>query len=333
MLRRSTLSRRTVLSMLAGSPWVGMGAAVETALAASIPPALESDEGFPYRGFDAVPPEHLQAEGADFAIVIATSDFALGKDDFRDWIKHAAKAVATYYGKFPVPTMRLLFMPTEGTAVRGGTTWGYQGVASRINIGTATTRETCFDDWVLVHEMIHTALPDLSRDHLWLAEGIAVYVESICRVQAGHLKEAQIWGDFVRAMPKGQPKEGDRGFDFTHSWGRTYWGGATFCLLADLELRKRSSNTVGLQQALRAVNAVANHSEDMDIRKILAIADKATGYEVLTSMYEDMRAKPVPTDFDKLWSDLGVKPEGNTVSLADAAPMAALRKAIVAPLG
>ena len=320
-------TRRTILGLLAAMPF----ASATTAKASPIPDALDPDEGFPYEEFDAALPEKLDAEGAEIAIVFANTDFALPKPDFRDWVTHSAKAVATYYGKFPVKSLRLLFMPTEGMGVKTGTTWGYQGAACRVVVGAGATREAVFKDWVLVHEMIHTALPDIGREHNWLSEGIAVYVESICRVQAGHLSEAQIWGDFMRAMPKGQPQPGDKGFDYTHSWGRTYWGGATYCLLADLELRKVSGNTVGLQQALRGVNAVANHTDDMDIRKVLSIADKAAGYTVLTSMYEDMRAKPVPTDLPKLWSDLGVRPEGNGVSLADGAPMASLRKAICTP--
>jgi hypothetical protein len=34
-----------------------------------------------------------------------------------------------------------------------------------------------------VHEMTHLALPDVEEQHLWLAEGIAVYVEPIARAK------------------------------------------------------------------------------------------------------------------------------------------------------
>ena len=39
-------------------------------------------------------------------------------------------------------------------------------------------------------------------------------------------------------MPKGLPQAGDQGLDNTGTWGREYWGGAMFCLLADIEIRK-----------------------------------------------------------------------------------------------
>jgi hypothetical protein len=55
-------------------------------------------------------------------------------------------------------------------------------------------------------------------------------------------------------MRQGLPEVGDRGLDLTHTWGRTYWGGALFCLAADVEIRRRTGNTMGLQDALRAIN-------------------------------------------------------------------------------
>ena len=42
----------------------------------------------------------------------------------------------------------------------------------------------------------------------------------------------------VRDMPKGLPQAGDEGLDNTDTWGRKYWGGAMFCLFADVEIRK-----------------------------------------------------------------------------------------------
>ena len=48
-------------------------------------------------------------------------------------------------------------------------------------------------------------------------------------------------------------RDNDRGLDRTRTWGRTYWGGALFCLMADVEIRKQTGNRVGLQDALRTI--------------------------------------------------------------------------------
>ena len=91
----------------------------------------------------------------------------------------------------------------------------------------------------MVHEMVHTALPDMDERYGWLSEGLAVYVEPIARVQAGDLTAEEIWQAMMRDMPKGLPQTGDQGLDNTDTWGRKYWGGAMFCLFADIEIRKR----------------------------------------------------------------------------------------------
>ena len=57
-------------------------------------------------------------------------------------------------------------------------------------------------DWVMVHEMVHTALPDMPDRYAWLSEGLAVYVEPVARVQAGDLNAREIWQAMMRDMPK-----------------------------------------------------------------------------------------------------------------------------------
>ena len=122
----------------------------------------------------------------------------------------------------------------------------------------------------MVHEMVHTALPDLDERYAWLSEGLAVYVEPIARVQAGDLTAAEIWQAMMRDMPKGLPQAGDQGLDNTDTWGRKYWGGAMFCLLADIEIRKRTNNRLGLQDAMRGVLAAGgNHEKDWSIDRVL----------------------------------------------------------------
>ena len=54
-------------------------------------------------------------------------------------------------------------------------------------------------------------------------------------------------------MPKGLPRAGEGGMDQSPSWGRTYWGGALYCLQADIAIREQTANRVGLQTALRAI--------------------------------------------------------------------------------
>jgi hypothetical protein len=106
---------------------------------------------------------------------------------------------------------RPAFVPIPGHGVRRGTAIGYRGPALRLADGTDSTEDDLTADWKAVHEMIHLALPAVTQDHLWLAEGLAVYIGSIARVQAGHLRTEKIWQEFIRDMPQGLPRAGDGG--------------------------------------------------------------------------------------------------------------------------
>jgi hypothetical protein len=193
----------------------------------------------------------------------APGEFELPRSAFIGWIERSAKAVSVYYGRFPVASVRLLIVPAPGSGVQRGTSFGYRGAAIRLIIGRDTTEAELRNDWVVVHEMTHLALPDLPDPLLWLAEGLATYIEPIARVQTGDLTAEKIWGDMMRDMPKGLPETGDRGLDHTPTWGRTYWGGAMFCLLADVEIRKQTGNKAGLQQALRGIVDAGGNMEQV----------------------------------------------------------------------
>ena len=133
----------------------------------------------------------------------------------------------------------------------------------------------------------------------------------------------------MRDVPKGLPQAGDQGLDNTDTWGRKYWGGAMFCLLADIEIRKATGNKLGLQDAMRGVIAAGgNHEKNWSIERVLSTADKAVGVDVLTRVHNEMGPKPVTPDLAALWRDLGLKLQGESLAFDDAAPLAAIRKSI-----
>jgi hypothetical protein len=286
----------------------------------------------PYDAFDRLSTTDLEIAGGTIHVGFAPGDTALPREKILDWIRMSARAVATYYGRFPVSSLRLLLVPVDGARIRGGTTWGYRGAAIRIPFGRESTEDVLRRDWVMVHEMVHTALPDMDDRYAWLSEGLAVYIEPIARVQAGDLTAAEIWQAMMRDMPKGLPQTGDQGLDNTDTWGRKYWGGAMFCLLADIEIRKRTNNRLGLQDAMRGVIAAGgDHEKEWSIDRVLSTADKAVGVDVLTKLHNEMGPKPVTPDLASLWRDLGLKPQGESLTFDDTAPLAAIRKAITEP--
>jgi hypothetical protein len=287
---------------------------------------------FPYEAFDRLPAKSIEVGGATLNVAFAPGEFDLPQSAIMNWLETSARAVSVYFGRFPVASVRLLIVPAPGSGVQSGTTFGYRGAAIRLIVGSTVNKAELAEDWKAVHEMTHLALPDVKDSHLWLAEGIATYVEPIARVQAGDLTAGKIWADMVRDMPKGLPQPGDRGLDHTPTWGRIYWGGAMFCLLADIEIRKETNGAKGLQQALRGIlDQGGDHEQDWrkwPIGRIFAVGDEATGTTVLSDLYKRMRAKPYTPDLDALWRELGVSVQRGKAVFDENAPLAPIRRAI-----
>jgi hypothetical protein len=250
------------------------------------------------------------------------------------WVERSAKLVEAFYGGFPIPRVLVLVQLTPGTSRVGfGTTMGSSGAAIEVPVGENVTPEALRDDWMLVHEMVHTALPDLTRKHHWLEEGLATYIEPLARVHAGLVTPEQMWRDWVIGMPQGQPAAGDEGLDRTRTWGRTYWGGALFCLAADVEIRERTGNKRSLVDAVRAIVAHGgNISVSWPIEQVLEVGDAATGVPVLRETYARMATHPEAVDLARLWSRLGVRLERGKVTYDDEAPLAAIRRSMTQPL-
>src|SRR6266550_3759490 len=284
------------------------------------------------RGLRASDDEHLRVGGADIAITFDSLPAPPLHTLVLDWITTSAKAVTVYYQKFPVNNVRIYIRLFDGRGVRGGFTKGWNGASIRIAVGTRNSASDFAADWMMTHEMVHLAFPSVAEDHHWIEEGSATYVEPIARARAGNLTPEKVWGDLVDGLPKGEPEAGDRGLDYTPTWGRTYWGGALFCLLADIEIRKRTGNRQGLEDALRAVLAAGGTIEtEWPLTKALRIGDDGTGVQVLTELYEKMKASPSPVDLEALWKELGVERKEGEIRFKDSAPLARIRRAITTP--
>lgn len=324
--------------------WRGQGpvtARILLAVSAAVVLAgtLASAQGWSHHHFGP-PWDAPVASSQSFRIGGATLevDFAPGPLDLPHaqtiaWVERAATAVATYYSRYPVPRDRILIRPVPGAAgILSGTTWGGVGgfpAFHFMRVGQRTTSNQLTSDWTMTHEMVHAAFPSQRDEHHWIEEGIAVYVEPVARVQAGFLRPEEIWWDMMRDMPQGDPQPGDQGLDRTHTWGRTYWGGAQFCLLADVTIREQTHNHKGLQDALRGILAAGGSiAKSWPLEKALRAGDQATGTHVLEELYARMGNQPVTIDLAALWKKLGVVRNGEGVRFDNSAREAAIRIAI-----
>jgi hypothetical protein len=288
----------------------------------------------PPSGADS-PDVSAQIEVGDATISV---DLAAGHTDLPaprlvDWVERAARAVAIYYGRFPVAQAKVTVIPVrDRSGVFGGTTYGEPAIFTRIHVGEHTTAAELDADWRMTHEFVHMGFPSVPHRHHWIEEGLATYIEPIARARAGQYPVSRVWRDLVEGLPKGEPEADDRGLDNTHTWGRTYWGGALYCLLADVEIRRGTQNRKGLEDALRGIVAAGGMiDQDWSIERAFETGDTATGTTVLTELYNRMKSAPEPVDLADLWRKLGVEYHEGEVSFREDAPLAAVRRAITPP--
>ncbi|MGH9604867.1 MAG: hypothetical protein ACRD3N_04120 [Terracidiphilus sp.] len=281
----------------------------------------------------------IHVGGAAIQIDFAPGPLDLSYAQIVPWVETAARAVSGYYGRFPVPRDRVLIVPAAGRrGVLSGATWGaVDGFPAfhRMRLGQHTTPQDLTADWTMTHEFVHTALPSLADNHHWLEEGLATYVEPIARAQLGTLTSEFVWQETVKGMRQGEPQPPNpnpaHGLDNTHTWASTYWGGALFCMLADIQIREATHNRVGLQTALRGILAAGGSiAVDWPIEKVLAAGDRATGTTVLADLYNKMgKASYAPIDLDALWKRLGISEANGKVVFDNHAPLAPIRQSIL----
>lgn len=283
----------------------------------------------PYSAFGSWRTRSESVDGQTLAIGIAPADRVLDDDALAEWVRASAEPLARYFGHLAAARPLVLIVPAEGTSIDGETLGG-GGASVLLRVGRAVTAKAAHESWVATHEFVHANLPSFGYPHKWFEEGVATYVEPIARIRAGTEPPDALWSDLLENMHSGLPEAGDEGLEKTHTWGRTYYGGALFCLLADVGIREQTRGAKSFDDALRAIAGMGpGTAVQVDLGQALAIGDEATGTDVLRRLYRSLAAAPGTVDLAAQWRSLGVarRADGG-VAYDDRAPLAWIRKAI-----
>src|SRR5882757_8947175 len=89
---RSIVVATTIAAILAGVVSFNAGAQSE----------FMRGDRMPYEAFDGLPKTDLDVSGGSIHVAFAPGDIALPREKVLDWIGTSAKAVSTYYGRFPI---------------------------------------------------------------------------------------------------------------------------------------------------------------------------------------------------------------------------------------
>ena len=252
-----------------------------------------------------------------------------GVADLGDWIARTAEAEANYWQGFTTDRALLALVPMNtrrgvgfGRAESGG------GISVMVEVGSDVDRRRLFDDWVLVHELIHTGMPYIRSRGSWLMEGAATYVEPIIRARAGWKTEEEVWREWLDNMPRGTAAF-SRGL--SGASGRdAYWPGAIFMLLADLGIRRETQGAKGLEDCLRGILwSGLDGTQWTSVTDYGAACDRVTGTHVMSALIDRHYNRAEAIDLDALWKEVGLALVGGRVTLDNNAPSARWRRLIV----
>jgi hypothetical protein len=285
--------------------------------------------------------ESLELPGGRIRYALLPGEPAADAEAVRRWVTGGARALASAYGRLPVPDVQLLVVPVGhgkdpvpwGEVQRGG------GDAVHLYINQRRPPEEFRDDWVLVHEFSHLLHPVLQSSDRWLSEGLASYYQNVLRARAGLMSKAQAWERLhagfergIRGTPPGRSlEETSETMTRDHTYMRVYWSGAAIALLADVGLRRRTRGAQSLDTALAALGACClPATRRWTAEELLQRLDDLTGTTVFMELYEEHIDSADFPELSALYTELGLQATSpTTLDLDPAVPGVALRTAIM----
>jgi hypothetical protein len=251
----------------------------------------------------------------------ATSD---GIDRVVEAAARAAASLDSTTPKMPVNDVLVFLLPGRarsadavqfGLAMRGG------GASVALRIAPTATDDELLGEWVMPHELSHLWLPPVSRDGMWLSEGLASYYQNILRSRVGLLSEERAWDELVRGFARGKSQAGDVPLRAAQRprFQQIYWGGAAIALKLDVLLRKRGTSLDAVIAEIR--RSTPTDEDESSIEEMLARFERTSGMPGLRARIEAWLDLPF-VDVSAELAELGVLPR------AAAAPGRALREAI-----
>jgi hypothetical protein len=269
--------------------------------------------------------------GAEIELAVLDGKLSVDVDALSNWVTSRARAVADFYHGFPAPRATVMVLPVpKRRDVVFGKLLPESAPGIVLLVGGDAEESALAGDWVLVHELFHIGVPSFSREGKWFDEGLATYFEPLIRVRAGFWNAESAWQSFALEMPQGLAALTRRGLEHAKDYRSIYWGGALYCLLADVEAREGSAGRLGLEDGIRGVFAAGGHSWDVwSLADTLRRADASYASPLLAPLAARYANQPAPLDLDALFTSLGIERKASGITLSDAAPRAWVRQAIM----
>ncbi|MCA8927311.1 MAG: hypothetical protein KDC18_04525 [Alphaproteobacteria bacterium] len=266
---------------------------------------------------------------AVITIHAAASDFAPGEAALVRWVRYFADLAAAYWQGFATDRLLVAIVPTgDANKVVFGRSRGGGGATLQLDVGRGVDLDTLYRrDWILTHELMHLAQPDLGRDGRWLMEGMATYVEPLLRHFAGLYAADAVWKEWWQGMPRGAHGLASGGLRRSNP----YWSGALALLATNVAVAERTQGRRSLADAVRAgLTRAGNATQTAETGALVRLYDRAMGGSELADF---VHRHELPTFFNLagLWQQLGIGEQKGKLIYSNSEASARLRQWILSP--
>ena len=275
-------------------------------------------------------------------VAVLSGEPVVNIDAIRDWISSGIQALDTLHAdQSPLPPVQVLVIPVDhadepvpwAEVQRGG------GDAIHLYIDQNREPAAFINDWTLVHELGHLLHPRLPQADAWLYEGLASYYQNVLRARAGLLTPLTAWRKLQAGFQRGMDETDNRqqltrvaeAMHRNHRYMRIYWSGAAYFLEVDTRLRQISDGRQTLDSVLArfrecCLPAKRRWHGEAFVRRL----DALSGNTIFSETYQHYRRLRHFPPTDGLYRELGVSARNGQLELNERAPLAQLRRQIMA---
>jgi hypothetical protein len=269
-----------------------------------------------YAAFGRLETTHVAVPGGCTSVTVPASSPLGRSPHLEPWIARAGLASAELTG---LATARGAAITAISLPGRGPVLFGMAGrgvVPSVLLFAAEAPGPELIDDWTLVHELAHLAVPYVSAEDAWLSEGLATYYQEVLRARAGSQSAEAAWRAINEGLRRGAAegtgrtlREESQAMHATRAYTRVYWAGAALALLVDVELRSRGLGSLDE----RIARVASRRDRTLSAEALLAELDDVDGtVRALTARWLDDVAFP---DVSAAYARLGLSRDGESLVL------------------
>lgn len=279
--------------------------------------------------------------GLPFTMAVLEGARAASDAGLDRWLAAAVDCVAQPWGgRFPIPRAQVVVVPSGPSREPVDFGHAYQSGGAAVVLDLASTaRDSDLPlEWILVHELLHLAMPWIVGEDAWLGEGFVTYYQEVLRARAGAFGDAGPWQALEEGFQRGrsQPSvrtlaEDSRDMHARHAYYRVYWSGAALALRMDVTLQQSTRGRLSLDDALRLWSSAAFRARrGWRALDLLSETERALGVGGLVAPARAALAAAGFPAIDDLYARLGlsVDPRGRVALLERAGPARQLRSRI-----